>query len=188
MTCEKCGLVLPEDAIRTHEGHWLCHMHKVLYSAGPLPQIPVGLDVAAALDSVASRFAAFTESQSQVLQQHAAEIAVLLAQHRVETSTRHAQLDTHETRLAAAEASLGTARDILGDVSTRGDVTAQIGTLAAEIAALKDALVKHSAARDVLMRDIVMVSGDVDSAKDRLDAFILKTTFWQRLRWLLLGR
>lgn len=187
MTCEKCGLVLPDDALRTHDGQWLCHLHKALAASGPLPKVPEGMDVAAAIESVASRFAAFTSSQDESFRSHERSVGEAIARTRAEAATRHAQIDTHESRLAAAEASLGTARDILGDVSTRGDVSAQIGKLAAEIAALK---AKH-AAMDEAIESGIDTRDSLDERLGAVEQFMFSLghkTFWQRLMWLLFGR
>lgn len=187
MTCEKCGLVLPEDAIRTHEGRWLCPLHKALAVSMPEPHVAAGLDVGAAIESVALRFEAFRESQAESLLAQERRISDALARHRTESMTRAAQVDTHESRLAVTEASLGAARDILGDVSTRGDVSAQIGTLAAEIAALKTTQAAMSDWIQAAHDNHLSLAARVGVTDVALTAHTHKT-FWQRLRWLLLGR
>lgn len=187
MTCEKCGLVLPEDSIRTHEGRWLCPLHKALAVSMPEPHVADGLDVGAAIESVALRFESFRESQAESLLAQERRISEALARHRTESMTRAAQVDTHESRLAAAEASLGTARDILGDVSTRGDVSAQIGTLAKEIAALKVTQTEMLGAEARFAQSVLELVDNLDTLRLALEAHT-KKSIWQRLRWLLLGR
>lgn len=68
-----------------------------------------------------------------------------------------------------------------------GDSSAQVAALRVEIEGINATLARRLDAQTVLMRDINDTSNVVDALGDAYEAFVGRT-FWQRLRWLFLGR
>lgn len=192
MVCEECGLQLPDDAARTHEGRWLCPAHKVLATM-PKPVAPEGVDVMAVIDAVTQEFAIFKASQTAALKGYDERLDEVQARHdtglqtlQSDLVTRFKQVKGHEQRLMTAETSLGAARDVLGEAATRGDVVAQIGVLTQEIVGLKvtyQGLLSYiQSAHD----NHQLLAARVSEVSAGLSAHT-GLSIWQRLYWLVRG-